>query len=82
MRAYKKALEDLQVAQACKEQLQTQMDLLDCRTKEAIAVEEQSIKEQEQAEAECLDLNSPSEGLRVLLSPSTWSAFEGHPFKY
>jgi hypothetical protein len=71
MRAYKKALEDLQVAQAYKEQLQMQMDLLDCRAKEAIAVKEQSIEEQEWAEAECLDLNSPLEGLRVLLSLST-----------
>jgi hypothetical protein len=43
------------------------MDLLDCCAKEAIVVEEQSIKEQEQVEAECLDLDSPLEGLRVLL---------------
>jgi hypothetical protein len=47
------------------------MDLLDCRAEEAIAVEERSIEEQEQAEAECLDLDGPLEGLRVLLSPST-----------
>jgi hypothetical protein len=47
------------------------MDLLDCCAKEVIAVKEQSIKEQEQAEAEYLDLDSPLEGLRVLLSPST-----------
>jgi hypothetical protein len=71
MRAYKKVLEDLQVAQAYKEQLQTQIDLLDHHAKEAIAVKEQSIEEQEQAEAEYLDLNSPLEGLGVLLSPST-----------
>jgi hypothetical protein len=71
MRAHEKALEDLQVAQAHKEQLQTQMDLLDHCAKEAIVVKEQSIEEQERAEAECLDLDSPSEGLRVLLSPST-----------
>jgi hypothetical protein len=48
-----------------------QMDLLDCHAEEAIAVKEQSIEEQEQAEAECLDLDSPSEGLGVLLSLST-----------
>jgi hypothetical protein len=47
------------------------MDLLDCRAKEVIAVEERSIKEQERVEAECLDLDGPLEGLRVLLSPST-----------
>jgi hypothetical protein len=82
MRAYKKALEDLRVARACKERLRTQMDLLDCWAEEAIAVEERSIKEQEQAEAECLDLEGPLDGLGVLLSLSTWSAFEGHPFEY
>jgi hypothetical protein len=48
-----------------------QIDLLDCHAKKAIAVKEQSIKEQEQAEVECLDLNSPLEGLRVLLLLST-----------
>jgi hypothetical protein len=58
------------------------MDLLDCCAEEAIAVEEQSIEEQEQAEAECLDLDGPLEGLRVLLSLSTWSAFKGQPFEY
>jgi hypothetical protein len=47
------------------------MDLLNCYTKKVIVVKEQSIKEQEQVEAECLDLNSPLEGLRVLLLPST-----------
>jgi hypothetical protein len=56
--------------------------LLDCCAKEAIAVEEQSIKEQEQAEAECLDFNGPLEGLRVLLLLGTWSTFKGHPFEY
>jgi hypothetical protein len=48
-----------------------QIDLLDYHTKEAIVVKEQSIKEQEQVEAECLDFNSPLEGLRVLLSLGT-----------
>jgi hypothetical protein len=47
------------------------MDLLNCCAKEVIVVKERSIKEQEQAEAECLDLNGPLEGLGVLLSPST-----------
>jgi hypothetical protein len=82
MRAHEKALEDLRVARAREERLRTQMDLLDRRAEEAIAVEERSIEEQERAEAECLDLDGPSEGLGVLLSPSTWSAFEGHPFEY
>jgi hypothetical protein len=58
------------------------MDLLDCYAKEVIVVEEWSIEEQERAEVECLDLDGPLEGLRVLLSPSTWSAFEGQPFEY
>jgi hypothetical protein len=48
-----------------------QMDLLDYYTKKAIVVKEQSIKEQERAEVEYLDLNSPLEGLRVLLLLST-----------
>jgi LmbE family N-acetylglucosaminyl deacetylase len=71
MRIHKKALEDLQVAQAQEERLRTQMDLLDRRAEEAIAVKEQSIKEQEQVEVGYLDLKGPLEGPGVLLSPST-----------
>jgi siderophore synthetase component len=71
MRIHEKALEDLQVAQAQEERLRTQMDLLDRRAEEAIAVEEQSIEEQERAEVGYLDLEGPSEGPGVLLSPST-----------
>ena len=82
MRAHERALEDLRVARAREERLRTQMDLLDRRAEEAIAVEERSIEEQEQAEAETLEPEVPSEGLGMLLSPSTWSAFEGLPFEY
>ena len=43
IKALEKALEDLQVARACKERLRQQIDLLNCCAEEAIAVEEQGI---------------------------------------
>ena len=42
-RASEKAIEDLRVARAQEERLRRQMDLLDCRAEEAVAVEERSI---------------------------------------
>ena len=82
VKASKKALEELRVARACKEQLQQQIDLLDCCAKEVIAVEAQGIKEQERAEAETILFNSPSKGLALNLLLSTQSAFKGLLFKY
>jgi hypothetical protein len=83
-RAHEKALEEMRVARAREERLRQQMDLLDRRADEAIAVEEQSIRELEQLEqSEEFDLEGvPSEGLSLQLSPSTWGAFEGFPVDY
>lgn len=77
IRAQEKALEDLRVARAREERLRQQIDLLDRRAEEAIAVEERGIVEQEAEEALLFD--GPSEGLALNLSPSTWSAIEGMP---
>jgi len=76
MRAQEKALEDLRVAQAREERLRQQMDLLDRRAEEAIAVEERAIEEVEAQELLSLD---PSDGPGLALGPSTWSALEGLP---
>jgi glycerol-3-phosphate dehydrogenase len=70
LKASKKALEELQVARAREERLRQQIDLLDRRAKEAIAVKERSIAEQELDEG-TITFNSPSEGLALNLSPST-----------
>jgi hypothetical protein len=79
MRIHEKALEDLKIARAREERLRQQMDLVDRRAEEAIAVEERSIEEQEAAEAAELVLNdAPAEGLSLNLSPGTWSALEGY----
>jgi uncharacterized protein YdcH (DUF465 family) len=45
IRVYKKALEDLKVTRAREERLRQQIDLVDRRAEEAIAVEERSIEE-------------------------------------
>jgi ribosome assembly protein YihI (activator of Der GTPase) len=68
LKASKKALEELQVARAREERLQQQIDLLDCRAKEAISVEEQSIVEQELDEG-TITFNGLSKGITLL--PST-----------
>jgi uncharacterized protein YdcH (DUF465 family) len=79
MRIHEKALEDLKIARAREERLRQQMDLVDRRAEEAIAVEERSIEEQEAAEAAELVLNdAPAKGLSLNLSPGTWSALEGY----
>ena len=82
MKASEKALEDLRVARAREERLRQQMDLLDRRAEEAIAVEEQGILDQEKEESETILFEGPSEGLALNLSPGTWSAFEGLPYEY
>jgi cell division protein FtsB len=70
LKASKKALEELQVARAREERLRQQIDLLDCRAKEAIAIKERSIAEQE-LDKGTITFNSPSEGLALNLLPST-----------
>jgi len=76
MKAHEKALEDLRVARAREERLRLQMDLIDRRAEEAIAVEERSIEEQEFGETIEFPEHTPS---GPLLGPSTWSAFENLP---
>lgn len=83
MRVHEKALEDLKIARAREERLRQQMDLVDRRAEEAIAVEERSIEEQEAAEAaEFLPNDGVAEGLSLNLSPGTWSALEGYGDEY
>lgn len=79
LKASEKALEELRVARAREERLRQQMDLLDRRAEEAISVEERSIAEQELDEG-TMAFDGPSEGL--VLSPSTWGAFEDLPLEY
>jgi hypothetical protein len=82
-RAHKKALERMRVTRAKEERLRQQIDLLDHRADKAIAVEEGNIRELEQQEAsETIAFNSPSEGLSLQLSPSTWGAYEGFPLEF
>lgn len=79
MKIHEKALEDLKIARAREERLRQQMDLVDRRAEEAIAVEERSIEEQEAAEAAELFPNETVDGgLSLNLSPGTWSALEGY----
>jgi hypothetical protein len=47
VKAYEKALEDLRVARSKEERLRKQIDLVDCRAEDAIAVESCEIKEME-----------------------------------
>jgi hypothetical protein len=81
-KAHEAALAEMRVARAKEERLRQQMDLLDRRADEAIAVEERNIQELEQEEgAETMTFDGPSEGLSLQLSPSTWGAFEGWPLE-
>lgn len=80
MKASEKALEELRVARAREERLRQQMDLIDRRAEEAIAVETRDIEDQEQAEA-LLPVDA-SDALGFSLSPSTWSAFDGYPLDF
>ena len=83
IKAHKKALEELRVQRAREEQLQLQIDLLDCRAKDAIAVKSREIKELKREEAsQTIEFARPSKSLALNLSPSTQSAFEGLPLNY
>lgn len=78
-----KAREEQTAAFAREMRLRQQMDLLDKRAEDAIAVEEATIRELEAEEArEVLDLQAPSDGFMMNLSPSTWSALDGFPNEY
>jgi hypothetical protein len=80
MKIHEKALEDLKIARAREERLRQQMDLVDRRAEEAIAVEERGIAEQEAAEAVLPEV--ATDGMSLNLSPSTWSALEGFPDEF
>jgi hypothetical protein len=83
MKAHEEALVELRTQRAREERLRLQMDLLDRRAEDAIAVESREIEELEREEAgETMEFSGVSEGLALNLSPSTWSAFEGLPFDY
>jgi hypothetical protein len=82
-KAHESALEELRVARAKEERLRQQMDLLDRRADDAIAVEERNIQELEEQEAtETMTFDGPSVGLALQLSPTTWGAFEGFPLDF
>lgn len=56
------------------------MDLTDRRAAEAIAVESRALEELDAREGEeTLPPDTPSEGLALQLSPSTWGALEDVP---
>ncbi|MCJ1413675.1 hypothetical protein MMC19_007803, partial [Ptychographa xylographoides] len=81
LRSEEKARELRRVAFAREMRLRQQMDLVDNRAAEAIAVEERSIEEQEAEEqrppAETLLPDPFPSGL--VLSPGTWSTIDGFP---
>jgi hypothetical protein len=81
MKAHEKALGDLRTARAREERLRMQMDLLDRRTEEAIAVEERSIEDLEAKERAELGLVLPpvEPTDTIALSPSTWGAIADLP---
>jgi hypothetical protein len=83
-KAHEKAMEDLRVARAREERLRQQMDLIDRRADDAIAVESREIEELEQGgSSEVLTFGEvPEDGFNLHLSPSTWGAFEGFPSEY
>lgn len=73
--AQEKAREELNVAFAREMRLRQQLDLLEKREAEAIAVEEANIEAQESEEL-LLNASLPPE-FGPLLSPETWNAMEG-----
>lgn len=81
-KAHEKALEELRVARAREDRLRQQMDLLDRRAADAIAVEERNIEELEAAETSELLPSTVEVPSGPLLSPATWGAFEGFPDEF
>ena len=70
IKAHEKALKELRVQRAREERLRLQMDLLDKRAKEAIAVEEREISKLEQKEL-VIEFTKPSKELALNFSLST-----------
>ena len=75
---HEKALEELRVHRAREQRLRLQMDLLEKRAEEAIAVESRDLEEVEQEGVIEFDESTPA----FSMSPSTWGAFEGFPLDY
>lgn len=75
---------EAQTAAFAKEmRLRQQMDLLDQRAADAVAVEEANIEELERQEAnEVLEFTDPPTGLALNLSPHTWSALDDLPASF
>lgn len=71
-----RAREERNTAFAKEMRIRRQMDLLERREAEAIAVEEASIEEQEASEL----LDFPTGGSDLILSPSTWGLMEDQGF--
>lgn len=82
LRAQDRALEDLRVARAREERLRQQIDLIDRRSGEAIAVESRNLDLLEFIDNESSSLEGPSDRFKLALSPSTWNAFEGFPLDF
>jgi len=79
--AQERARESLNAAFAKEMRLRQQMDLLDKRAEEAIAVEEAGIARQE--EEELLNTTSIPEGnLGLSLEPGTWSSLDDLPLSF
>jgi hypothetical protein len=75
--ALQKALDARRTARAREERLRRQLDLIDSRASDAIAVESEALVEPDQRggdSAACLCLES---GPEFSLSPSTWNALDG-----
>lgn len=82
VKAHEKALEELRVARAREGRLRLQMDLIDRRADDAIAVENREIEEMERVEQVMEFAPIAEDELGLHLSPSTWGAFEGLPLDY
>ncbi|KAK0950016.1 hypothetical protein LTS01_025691, partial [Friedmanniomyces endolithicus] len=76
-----KAIEELRIARAREERLRQQMDLIDPRASEAIAVESRAVdeleEEEQMAESALLSSDPTAAGFGLQLSPSTWGAIDG-----
>ncbi|GIZ47209.1 hypothetical protein CKM354_001030800 [Cercospora kikuchii] len=84
-RALEAAHEASRVAFAREMRLRQQMDLIDRRADDAIAVEIANIEEleaEERAEAETLTFPESASGFSLHLSPGTWGAIEGLSSEY
>ena len=78
MRLHEKALEELRTYRAWEQRLRLQMDLLERRAEEAIAVESRELEELEREGVLEFDESDPS----INLSPGTWGAFADLPLDY